>query len=464
MMMMTSRAKWKFRRVAVVAAVCFATGLAACGGSGGGGGGGGGGSQNAGSATKGDLTWWSWTPGPNVADQYIAEFNKEFPDIKITYKQLTIDAYTSALRPALASNTGPDLYGINPGTRMELFSGFAVDVRPAMEKTLGSDWESKVAPIGIPGLTDPDGKLVAASVGSTFSGSVWINPKLFDKYKLSPPKTMDEWEKVCAVFKQNDVTCFVQGAAQTAFNRDTMQAIANSIQPGYWTKASTGDAKWTDPVMVETLTTWKSMFTNGIMQDGALGVQQYPDANNAFVSQKAAMVMMGTWYMQYTTVDGMKAAISAAGVAKPEPFPIVPIPFPGGDGKYHLSGDSDYGLAVNSKSKAQDAATTFSVWLGTSKAGQQKVADVLNDLPALNGVTPHWDAIKLTDEKVSRAPLEQLIKEAAPVTEPRLGLIGVDLGVAIGVASTTVAEGKATPEEAAQTLQKAAEDAGIEFK
>jgi raffinose/stachyose/melibiose transport system substrate-binding protein len=92
------------------------------------------------------------------------------------------------------------------------------------------------------------------------------------------------------------------------------------------------------------------------------------------------------------------------------------------------------------------------------------VADILNDLPALNGVTPNWDAIKMPDAKVERPPLDQLIKEASAVTEPRLGLIGVDLGVAIGVASTTVAEGKATPEEAAQTLQKAAEDAGITFK
>jgi raffinose/stachyose/melibiose transport system substrate-binding protein len=321
-----------------------------------------------------------------------------------------------------------------------------------------------VAPIGVPGLTDADGKLVAPSVGSTFSGSVWINSKLFDKYKLSPPKTMDEWKKVCDVFKENKVTCFVQGAAQTAFNRDTMQAIADSIQPGYWTKASTGDAKWTDPVMVQTLERWKSLFTDGIMQPGALGTQQYPDANNAFMSQKAAMVMMGTWYMQNTTTAGIKASISAAGVANPEPFPIVPIPFPGGDGKYHLAGDSDFGIAVNSKSKAKDAAATFSVWLGTSKAGQQKVADILNDLPALNGVTPNWDAIKMPDTKVERPPLEALIKEASAVTEPRLGLIGVDLGTAIGVASTTVAEGKATPEAAAQTLQKAAEDAGITFK
>ena len=43
------------------------------------------------------------------------------------------------------------------------------------------------------------------------------------------------------------------------------------------------------------------MFTDGIMEPGALGVQQYPDANNDFMAGKDAMVMMGTWYMQYAT-------------------------------------------------------------------------------------------------------------------------------------------------------------------
>ena len=44
-----------------------------------------------------------------------------------------------------------------------------------------------------------------------------------------------------------------------------------------------GDAKWTDPGIVKTLTIWKQLFADGIMQPGSLGVQQYPDANNDFL-------------------------------------------------------------------------------------------------------------------------------------------------------------------------------------
>lgn len=82
-----------------------------------------------------------------------------------------------------------------------------------------------------------DGKLAALSVGSNYAGSVWVNQDLFDKYGLKPPTTYDEWKSVCAAFKTNGVKCFVQGAAQTAFNEDTLQAISNNIKPGVWAQA-----------------------------------------------------------------------------------------------------------------------------------------------------------------------------------------------------------------------------------
>ena len=140
-----------------------------------------------------------------------------------------------------------------------------------------------------------------------------------------------------------------------------------------WTKAIQGQVPWTDPAIVKALTIWKSMFTDGIMETGALGVQQYPDANNDFMSGKYAMVMMGTWYMQYDTQVGMTRGDLRGGRRRPEEVPALPIAFPDVAGTGHtgaLYGDSDYGLAVNAKSSHQAAATTFAVWLGTSTAGQ----------------------------------------------------------------------------------------------
>ncbi len=416
---------------------------------------------SSGSATSANLTWWGWTPSVQVAQQYISAFNKVYPHIHITYKMLTIAGYNAALRPALASTVGPDIFDVAPGAAngsVETYSPDAVNLEPAVDKALGSDWQSKLSPIGVSSLMVGQ-KLAAVSVGAVYSGTVWINQNLFSQYNLTPPTTLSQWVSDCATFKAHGVGCFVQGVGQTAFNEDTLQAIADNVQPGVWAKAIQGQVPWTSPVIVQALTIWKQLFSDGIMESGALGVQQYPDANNDFLSGKDAMVMMGTWYMQNDTKSGMSAGISGAGVSSPKNFTALPIAFPDVAGTGHtgaLYGDSDYGIAINAKSSHEAAATTFAVWLGTSTAGQEQVANALDDIAALKGIEPNWSNISLVDPGMQQAALSKLITNAVTSSEPRLATVSPNLQLAIGVASTTVAAGSATPAQAAATLQAAA--------
>jgi maltose-binding protein MalE len=188
-------------------------------------------------------------------------------------------------------------------------------------------------------------------------------------------------------------------------------------------------------------------------------MQQYPEANNAFMAQKYAMVMMGTWYMQYSTIDGNTGGISGAGVASPKTFTQVPIPLPDMSGSGNvgqMNGDADFGLAVNAKSKNIAAATTFVTWLTATTQGQQLVADILNNIPALKGVYPNWSNIKLVNPAVQKPALEATIAAAGKSNEPRLATVSPDLQTLIGAATTTVAAGKATPEEATKILQDGA--------
>jgi raffinose/stachyose/melibiose transport system substrate-binding protein len=427
--------------------------LAACGG--------GSTSGSAGSATSASITWWGWTPTTQVAQEYIKAFNKKYPGIHVTYKMLTIAGYNAAIRPALASSVGPDVFDVAPGAAngsVETYSPDAVNLAPAVQKALGSDWQSKLSPIGVSSLMIGQ-KLAAVSVGAVYSGTVWINQNLFDQYHLTPPATLAQWVSDCAAFKAHGIGCFVQGVGQAAFNEDTLQAISDNIQPGVWAKAIQGQVPWTSPVIVKALTIWKQMFSDGIMEKGALGVQQYPDANNDFLAGKDAMVMMGTWYMQNTTTAGMTAGVSGAGVSGAKNFTAMPILFPDVAGTGHtgaLYGDSDYGIAVNVKSSHQAAATTFAVWLGTSTAGQEEVANALDDIAALKGIQPDWPQISLVNSGSQQAALSKLITSAVSSSEPRLATVSVNLQTAIGNATTTVASGSATPAKAAATLQAAA--------
>ena len=416
-------------------------------------------------ATSGEVVWWGWTPGSPVNEEYIAAFNEEYPDIEVTWRQVSIADYNAAVRPALATGSGLDVYQMSAGSAnggVAVFGPSAIDLTPAVEQALGPDWKDLLSPTGVDALT-VDGELKALASGAVFSGIVWINQDLFDEYGLEAPTDWDSWKSVCETFEANDVTCFVQGAAQAGFNIDTIHAIADNVEPGKFVAATRGEVPWTDDSIVQTFSLWKQLFDEGIMQDGAIGQMQYPDANNAFMAQDAAMVMMGTWYTTNLVPDVMRAAMEAAG-STDEPFTMLPIDFPdiaGTGNTGSLFGDVDYGQGVSANSSNQDAATTFALWMGTSEAGQQVIADSLNLIPALKSVTPNWDNIELVNPDVQADPVKSLIERSTAVTDsPRFATINADMNDTLQDALTRVADGSATPEEATADLQDAQESVG----
>lgn len=420
--------------------------------------GGGGAVADDSTATSGDITWWGWTPDAANADKLIAAFNEEYPDIHVEFVSKPIDTYDSVLGPAITSSDGPDVFNVAPGSAnggVETFQAGAIDLGPAVEDELGADWADQLAISGVDGLS-VDGKVVGLSAGAVYSGSLWINKDIFDANGLTAPTTLDEWKDVCAALDAAGQGCFVQGAGQWAFDMDTFEAIMENIDPGAYVAASQGEKPYTDPEFVQGMEIWKSLFDDGIMQEGAVGLQQYPDANNAFMSGQYAMVMMGTWYTQYTVRDSMVAAMEAAGVSNPDPFTMVPIQFPdvAGTGNVgNMFGDADYGLAVSGKSDQQAAATTFALWLTTSESGQQAVANTLNDIPSLKGVQPAWDDIDLVDPGSQLDALKEYTDVAGSSTQPRFASVSADLNTAFRDALIGVATGTVAPQDALASLQ-----------
>lgn len=456
--MQTSKKTLSARRVGAVAAVAAAgLLLAACtpGGQGG---------AATGDATEGSITWWGWTPDANNAEKLIAAFNEEYPDIEVEFVSKPIDSYDSVLSPAITSSDGPDVFNVAPGSAnggVDTFGPGAIDLTPAVEKALGPDWASKVSELGVSGLTVDD-KLVGLSAGAVYSGNLWINQGIFDEYDLEPPTDLASWKQVCETLEAAGEGCFVQGAGQWAFDMDTFEAIVENIEPGLYQKASLGEASYTEgdsgQKFTQAMEIWKSLFDEGIMQEGAVGLQQYPDANNEFMQGKYAMIMMGSWYTQYAVTDSMVTAMEAAGVSDPDPITLVPVDFPdlAGTGVVgNMFGDADYGLAVSGRSDNQAAATTFVTWLATSQTGQQSVADTLNNIPALAGITPEWDQIDLVDPEVQADVLSAYTEQAAAATQPRFASVSSELNTAFRDALVGVAgEDMAIP-DALETLQSA---------
>jgi ABC-type glycerol-3-phosphate transport system substrate-binding protein len=410
-------------------------------------------------SSSGTLDWWGYSPNKAVAESLIREFNKEYPNLTVRYKFYPNNSeYPAALRAGLASNSGPDLYNLstNAAAPVSQFGPLAVDLAPA----LGPDWKDKVSPLAQESFTLPNGSLAGAALGSVSAGLLYINKDLFDRYGLTAPTTLAEWIKVCETFRKNGVQCFTIGAGTgPGFNSDTLHAIANSIHPGKWQEASTGKVSWNDSWFIDTLKAWKNLQTAGIIPEGAIGLQQYPDANNTFLQQKAAMVQMGTWYNAYLIADNMKAGIQGAGVAEATPFTLVPVPFPDLNNKDNpgvLFSDVDTAIAINRKSDSINAATTFVTWLSTSEKGQQELANRLELTPD-SGKLPDLSQVRLVNPDVQQSALKALADaKAKNTTEGRFRFLAPKTIQAIVAASTSVLEGTSTAEAAAVAVQAAA--------
>ncbi len=414
---------------------------------------------SSGEAISGEIVWWGWTPGSPTNEEYIAEFNKIYPNVKVTWKQTTIDDYDAALKPALANGQGVDAFEVSAGSAnggIAVFGGQAIDLEPAVKAALGDDWKEKLSESSVSTMT-VDGVLKGLGVGTVYAGNLWINQDLFDEYNVKIPTNMEEWKQACETFEANGIIGFVQGAGQGAFNMDTYHAICDNVQPGLFIKAARGEVEWTDPDLVRALELWKSLFDEGIMQDGALGIMQYPEANNLFMSQKAAMIMMGSWYTSNTLPETMKAAIESASSTE-EPFTMIPINFPdiAGTGNVgSMFGDLDYATAVSAKSENIEAATAFAVWLGTSQEGQQTIADSLNVVPSLKSATPNWDVVKLVNPEKQNDAIKAYLENATSSGDnTRFADVNADLNQAIMDVLAGVASGTMTAADGAAYLQE----------
>jgi raffinose/stachyose/melibiose transport system substrate-binding protein len=439
---------------AVAGAVLITVGLAGCSTAS---------SGNAGSATKGTVNWWSWTPDNDLAGREIAAFNKDYPDIKVNYKKVPIDNYAALLRPALASNDGPDVFTVNASGSFsgQTFANYAYDLTPDIAKLLGKDWKSKIAPSGVKAFTIK-GRLVASEWAKVGAGNMWINQELFQKYNVQVPKTYSEWKKACAVFRSNGLGCFAEGLSGTSgFVIDTLHSIIDSVKPGLWSDVLSGKKKWTDPGITQSLQILQDMQKDGILDQGSTGIMQYPDVNNQFLTGKAPMVQMGTWYQQYAATNSLEAAVKGAGVdpATTPKVTILPIDFPDVAEKGNpatLFTDPDAGQAVNAKSKNRAAAVTFALWLGNTKNGQQVVANNLDEFPTLNGVGVQFDTVTLVNPQAQSKPLQGLTAKLKAATEVRSYGIQAELSQAIITACQSVVSGKSASDAAASIQAVAA--------
>jgi raffinose/stachyose/melibiose transport system substrate-binding protein len=390
---------------------------------------------SAGAKASGTVTWWGWTPDTPVAQRYIAEFNKVYPNITVKYTNYENADYAPTMSAAFQTGKGPDIFDVSAGGNVggkQLWGDYAMDLAPAAEAALGAGWKDQFAPGYVDQLTYED-QVVALPLGGVAAGFFWINKDLFDANGVPTElKTYDQLKAACEKFAQARVQCFTMGTNSTdTFSTELLRTIMNSIDPTYYLRALNGKASWEDPVFTQAIDIMRRMQDDGIIAQDATSIKQYPEANNNFIAQKAAIVQMGTWYAQYAAKESMTNSMKGAGVSNPKPFTMVPMTSPDFAGRGNVPqyvGEADYGLAVNAETKNAEAAKTFVTWLSATKEGQQIVANAIDLVPALKGVQADWNNLGLVSPDIQLPAFQKLFADASAVRESRNLYIAAETG------------------------------------
>jgi raffinose/stachyose/melibiose transport system substrate-binding protein len=406
----------------------------------------------AGGSAGGQVTisFWSWNPSTDTAKPYIDAFEASHPNIKVENRFIQYSDYVNTTQLALQAGSGPDVFGLQVGALTTQFAPLAEDLSPAIAKQLGDDWKSKLI------ATDQlsvDGKQVALPWMITGGGTIWANQTLVDSLKLTVPTNMAELKTFCAAVKKAKKYCIVQGAKDSWQNIDVYQSIINQSSPGLFYKALAGEADFSSPEFVKAFEVWKSFFTDGIFQEGALGATAYPDANDAFGKGQAAIVIFGTWASSDATKSGLASMAETYGSGFDKNTVFMPYFFPqvvDGGTTGTLFGGPDVGFAVADSSKNKEAAETFVTWLTASEEGQKIMAKTVQQ-PALASVP-----VDLSD--VATPAQTKAIEALAPALKNLVGsreITNADVKTALGDALSAVASGQQSPADAAASVQTA---------
>jgi raffinose/stachyose/melibiose transport system substrate-binding protein len=389
------------------------------------------------------VTWWAWNAFD--PDRIIAEFEDANPGITIDYKQYSYNDYVTAIRTGLTSNDGPDVFQVQPG---ELVTNFGPLSLPLDDFLAESGEAGRINAEGLSQL-QLDGAQVALPSYMSAAGLVYYNASILEEVGVEVPTDFDEWKAACAAIKAAGYDCLTHGAKDAWVNTDVYLALANSIDSGTLYDAIDGDAKWTDPALVEAMEAWRELFTSGIIPSGATAMAEYPDAFGAFLEKKAAFIALGTWNTPgtmtktgiATSQETVTATIDSVYLSAPFPTPVQ-----GGD-TTGLFGGPDNGWAVSGKTDAKDAALTFLEFLALG--GGQDIQASGGNIPAVTDVPVATDDV--VDERQA-ADIERQQTDLGSLIGARQIPYG-DLAAALGEALSAVAAGTLSPQQAMEQVE-----------
>lgn len=392
------------------------------------------------------LSFWSWLPTTDQSGEMIAEFEKQNPDIKIDYTRTEQDDYFEKLQVAMASGTGPDLFGLTTGTMKEQYAPFAEDMS-GLGDEYWSDWKDTISETAVEQCTTEDGTVVGMPLLVAGMTDLLYNKTLMDECGIEKvPTTYEELKDAAAKAKEKGYVCVAAGAADDWVNSDWFVQISNEFEEGAVYEAEKGERPWTDQCFVDTMTAWQNLFNDGIFEDGALGVSTYPDARDQyFFARKSIFFLTGSWHLGPISPSNSEIQGTEIG-NQGDTIGMCVFPSMSEDGKICGTSGVDIMLAVNKDCKEKEAAMKFVQFMADGD-GQQYWVNYLQGAP----VSKNISYTGTVDGELQQQSIDEVNSYVSNAVGNRK-LSNSEVETAIQVAMQNVAAG-ADPADELKTVQ-----------
>ena len=404
------------------------------------------------SGEKTVVKFQTWNPGDEEYTHAMLEkFEEEHPDIQIDYTFMPYTDHVEKLKVDLSAGDAADVYGVQTGAMYKEFRDFEEDLTPYLVKEYGDDWASNYNEYAMSLLKGDDGEYYAVPLGLSYAGYVWANMKYFDKYGLELPTNYDELKEVCKTFRDNGEYPLVIGAKDSWINIDTWMNIAADINTEKLYSAIEGETPFTDEDLVQSFQIWQNCFTDGVFQDGALGVGMYTDSTDMYQKEGSVpMILNGSWSLgAYMDSDEQSQEVYNGEGANHKIF----LMDWNNDGKIAPVEEAvDVSLAINNQSKVKDAAWTFVDWM-IHEGADTLVNGQLQYMPARNDMELNVEGLNENGTE----NLEYCVEQGKDNVGGYREMAYAELKETISNELTELALGDVTPEEAADTIEAASQ-------
>ena len=400
---------------------------------------------------KKQITVWSWFISSTM-EKSIKAFEEKNPGVEVRYTYYNYSPqYITALKAAAASDSLPDVIGLQPGSLTQQYREQLAPLNTYAEKEWGADWRSKIFPVNLKQMAmgNPAGDTNFYILPQESQILViWYNKEIFKKLNLEVPKTYSDLVAASKKVSSAGLIPVYQGGADGWQNENVFLMLANQLAPGLVDEAQNGRAPWTSPQLVKAMQAWANLFKDGVFQQGALGARAYPTGAQLFAQGRVGMMALGSWWMQESKFPPPLSQY----VQSMSGFDFFYFPALEENGKPSPPvGGIDIGYGMTKNGEKNPDAWKFLASLVRGDGLQQALND-LNDLPAISGFEPQGDVApnikEMYDRFMANLPQAENQRFLSPQVSEELDSV---LG---GVAAGTVA-----PEDGLKRVQAATDKA-----